>query len=201
MGTVWESESGKNLMFSVFKDITFLDVVTSFYISRVVSLALIKTLQQFSIPRLSIKWPNDILSENHKICGVLIENILKIDSLKSTIIGVGLNVNQTDFDDLPKASSLKLLTGTHFDLDELLVNFIKNLQYYFKKLERQQLQNLKTEYENHLFRKDKPSTFKDPNGNLFMGFIRGVDKDGKLKVMMEDEVMGSFDLKEITLLY
>ncbi len=201
MGTVWKSESGKNLMFSVFKDISFLDVTSNFYISRVVSLALVKTLQQFYVPKLSIKWPNDILSENNKICGVLIENILKVDSLKSTIIGIGLNVNQTDFGDLTRASSLKLLTGTHFNLDEILLNFLNNLQYYFEKLEKQQLKMLKRDYENYLFRKDKPSTFQDVEGNLFSGYIKQVTESGCLQVLLEDEKIANFDLKEITLLY
>ncbi|PNQ73798.1 biotin--[acetyl-CoA-carboxylase] ligase [Hanstruepera neustonica] len=201
MGTVWESEPGKNLMFSVLKDVSFLKIQSNFYISRVVSLALIKSLQQFSVPKLSIKWPNDILSENSKICGVLIENMLKQDSLKSTIIGIGMNVNQVNFNDLPRASSLKLILGTQFDLDELLIAVVKNLKYYFKKLEKQQFHVLKTEYENYLFRKDRPSTFQDVHGNLFSGYIKQVTESGCLQVLLEDDKLSDFDLKEITLLY
>src|SRR5690606_22019676 len=120
MGTVWNSENSKNLMFSVFRDTSKIQLEHPFLISMVTSLAILKALQRFSISRLSIKWPNDILSEDKKICGILIESVIKQNSLSNTIIGVGLNVNQTDFKNLPKASSLKLITGNVFDLEEVL---------------------------------------------------------------------------------
>ena len=77
MGTVWSSESAKNLTFSVYKDISRYQIEYPFYISIVTALALLKTLEFFSIIKLSVKWPNDILSENKKICGILIENVIK----------------------------------------------------------------------------------------------------------------------------
>ena len=131
MGTIWNSENSKNLTVSVFKDVSKLYLEHPFYISMATSLALIKTLQSFSIPKLSIKWPNDILSEDKKICGILIENVIKQNRLRASIIGVGLNVNQTDFEGLPKAASLKLLLGNTFNLDEVLYTLIKYLKYYF----------------------------------------------------------------------
>ena len=201
MGTVWESEAGKNLMFSVFKDVSFLKVKSSFYISMVVALAMVKTLRQFSVPKLFVKWPNDILSENNKICGVLIENMLKVDRLKSSIIGIGLNVNQLNFEGLPRASSMKCITGNHYDLDELLLIFMQNLMHYFEILEKQEFKLLKTDYEAYLFRKDKPSTFQDMEGQLFTGYIKQVKASGCLQVLLEDNKLCDFDLKEITLLY
>lgn len=201
VGTNWESESGKNLMVSVFKDVSFIEFKYHFYISIVVSLAVVKTLQQFSIPKLSIKWPNDILSEDKKLCGVLIENVLKQDQLKATIIGVGLNVNQTRFNDLPRASSLKLLTGQHYDINELLFSLVANIKYYFKYLKAKAYNKLKTEYESYLFRKDKPSTFRDNEGNLFSGYIKQITDSGCLKLLLEDDILAEFDLKEITLMY
>src|SRR5690606_11483476 len=114
MGTIWHSEKSKNLMFSVFKDTSNLHIEYPFFISMATSLALLKTLRKFSTPKLSIKWPNDILSEDKKICGILIENVIKQNTLSNTIIGIGLNVNQTEFKNLLKASSLKLTTGKVF---------------------------------------------------------------------------------------
>ncbi|WP_100616182.1 biotin--[acetyl-CoA-carboxylase] ligase [Confluentibacter citreus] len=201
MGTVWSSENSKNLMFSVFKDTSKFHVEYPFLISMVTSLAILKTLQSFSITKLTIKWPNDILSEDKKICGILIENVIKQNSLSNTIIGIGLNVNQTEFDHLPKASSLKLITGNVFDLEEVLVETIKNLKHYFKILKRGDYGTLKTDYEMYLFRKDKPSTFKDSEGFIFSGYIKNVTLFGNLQVLLEDDVIKEFDLKDITLMY
>lgn len=101
MGTVWLSEPSKNLMFSVFVDVSKYKLEFPFYISMVVALALKQSLNTFLIPKLYIKWPNDILSQNKKICGILIENVMKQGAVNASIIGVGLNVNQTNFTALP----------------------------------------------------------------------------------------------------
>ncbi len=201
MGTVWNSEASKSLTFSVLKDVSFLQSNQQFYISIVTALALIKTLKTFHIEKLSIKWPNDILSANEKISGVLIENVIKHSTLTSSIIGVGLNVNQRSFDGLPKASSMSILRGRAFDLDEILQTFLKHLKFYFLLLEQGEKNVLRKEYESLLFRKNKPSTFKGIEGDLFSGFIRGVSLSGKLIVELEDEIKREYDLKEITLLY
>lgn len=201
MGTQWESQEGKNLMVSVFKDISFLKFKHHHFISMVTSLALVNALQQFYIPKLFIKWPNDILSENKKICGILIENIVKQNSLKATIIGIGLNVNQMEFSDLPKASSMQAISGVNYNLEEVLQSVISNLKKYFAILKKQNFHQLKLDYEEHMFRKDKPSTFQDMEGNLFSGFIKGVSETGNLQVILEDNVTVDFGLKEITLLY
>ncbi|MFG6685558.1 biotin--[acetyl-CoA-carboxylase] ligase [Mariniflexile sp. HNIBRBA6329] len=201
MGTVWESQSSKNLTFSVYKDVSSFNVEYPFYISMVVSLALLKTLQFFSISKLSVKWPNDILSENKKICGILIENVVKQSKFSSSIIGIGLNVNQVEFDNLPKASSLKLITGRVYDLDEVSSIIIKNLKHYFNILKRGHLDVLKEKYEASLFRKNKPSTFQDAEGLMFSGIIKGVSDYGNLQILLEDDIIKEFDLKTVTLLY
>lgn len=200
MGTVWDSDNGKNLMFSVFKDLRHHDVEFPFYISMAISLAILKAFKTLNIPDLCIKWPNDILSADKKICGILIENVIK-NKLNSTIIGIGINVNQTDFKNLPKASSLKNITGIHYNLDEILQLIINYTKEYSKLLQQGKYDFVKNEYESNLFRKNKPSTFKDDEGILFSGFIKGVTKYGKLQVTLEDEIVKKFDLKEISLMY
>ena len=201
MGTSWSAKPSENLMFSVFKDVSFVSFDQNFYISITVALAMIKTLESYNIPRLSIKWPNDILSENKKICGILIENNIKKNSFKDSVIGIGVNVNQTDFEDLPLASSLHLLTGKVFNVDEILFHFIENLKHYFSVFEMGSLEELKITYEKHLFRKNKPSTFKDVEGNMFSGIIQSVSQNGNLQVLLEDNVLKEYGLKEIKLLY
>ncbi len=201
IGTTWSAEAGKNLTFSVFKGLLGLKMEHAFFVSIAVSLAIIKTLEDLQIPKLKIKWPNDILSEKLKISGILIETIIKNNRLDASIIGIGLNVNQVHFKNLPKASSLKVLTGRLFDLDELQFKIVKNLQGQFDRLRAGEHHELKKDYERYLFRNNKPSTFQDVEGNLFAGFIKGITNSGKLKVFTEKEIMREFDLKEITLMY
>ena len=201
MGTIWRSNASKNLTISVFKDVRFLDFNSQYYLNVVVALSIAKLLNGLNIPKISIKWPNDILSENKKICGILIENVIKQNVLSSSVIGVGLNVNQTTFIDLPQASSLKSIMGKSFNLEELLLVFISNLKAYFSILEKQQYSILKTEYESLLFKKNKPSTFKNAQGELFSGFISGISHEGCIQILLEDNDLKSFNLKEIELLY
>lgn len=201
MGTIWNSEASKNLTFSVFKELSGFQFEAPFYISMVVALSILKTLDALSIPRLSVKWPNDILSADKKICGVLIENVIKQHTINASIIGIGLNVNQVMFENLPQASSLKLISGKEYDLNELVITIINHLKDYFLLLKDEKFSEIKNEYELHLFRKNKPSTFKDAEGVMFSGFIKSVSSTGNLQVLLEDNILKEFDLKAITLLY
>ncbi len=201
MGTVWESEPGKNLTCSVFMKIDGLKLAEQFYISIATSLAVCDTLNDLLVTKLSIKWPNDILSDRQKICGILIENIVKNGSLIGAIIGIGININQTKFDNLPQAGSLKQISGKNFNIEEVLHSLLLRLEKRFLNLETSNFDILKKEYEHLLFRKNKPSTFLDAEGNSFVGIIQSVTNQGKLQVLLEDEVVSVFDLKEIKLLY
>lgn len=195
--TIWQSEKDKNLIISILKKEIDLNPQHQFLLNIVVSLAVFKTLQAFKIPKLSIKWPNDILSHDKKIGGILIELILKKNTIDKAIIGIGLNINQTKFKDLSSASSLQNITGIHYDLDELLYKLLDNFKYYFS---IKNTAELWITYENLLFRKDKPSTFVSLNGDLFSGIIKGVSQRGKLMVKTENFIE-EFDLKSIKLLY
>jgi BirA family biotin operon repressor/biotin-[acetyl-CoA-carboxylase] ligase len=201
MGTTWVSEEGKNLTFSVLKKFDNFNVTLQFDLNSCVSLAIYRTLNELKIPDLKIKWPNDILSGNNKICGVLIENILSGTKIQSSIIGIGLNVNQISFNNLPNVSSLKLITGIHYNLDEILKIIAKNLSDVFGYYFAGNQQILKDEYLDQLFRKDKASTFVNLSKTMFTGIIRNVTNEGKLLVEEEDSIFNEYALKEIQLLY
>ncbi len=201
MGTDWVVQEGKNLTFSVFKDVSFLSMENNFFISIVASLSVTKVLNSLKIPKTYIKWPNDILADNKKVCGILIENVIKNNKLTASVIGIGLNVNQTEFTNLPNASSLLKLTGNPFSIDDILNSIVETLQQYFIRLQDKEFDSLKEEYEAQLFRKDKPSTFRDNEEHLFSGYIQGVSRDGALRVLLEDDIIREYDLKEIQLLY
>ena len=200
LGANWESEDSKNLIFSIYKKDLGIKVKDQFIISIIVSLALIKTLKKNNLPNLRIKWPNDIMSENKKICGILIENIVKEKHIKHAVIGIGLNVNQTIFDNLPNASSIKKITGNTHNKDEILKELANNINRSFEMIYSFSSEIIFKKYEELLYRINKPSTFKNLKGENFTGFIKGVNKLGKLNVMLDDNKLESFDLKEISIL-
>jgi BirA family biotin operon repressor/biotin-[acetyl-CoA-carboxylase] ligase len=201
LGSEWNSITGENLTFSVFVDTSFLRVKNQFYLNCAVSISIFNVLKKLLIPQLSVKWPNDILSHHKKICGILIENIVKSNGSSHSIIGVGINVNQLVFSSEFKASSLKSIMGRHFELDELLVLVIVELQSQIKILKEGRYDELHQAYEKDLFRKNKPSTFTNAEGKLFSGFIKNVTSSGKLQVLLEDEILQEFRLKEVKLMY
>ena len=200
LGTKWDSEDSKNLICSVYKKDINIKAQDQFVISALVSLALIKTLRKANLSNLHIKWPNDIMSDNKKICGILIENIVKENYIKDSVIGIGLNVNQTIFNNLPNATSIKNLLGTSYSKDEILNDLVKNIEFFFNELEKASINSIFKTYEDALFRINVPSTFKNSKGDIFSGYIKGVTKLGKLKVMLEDNLIESYDLKEISML-
>ena len=200
-GAKWISEPGKNLTFSVLKKFENLPSEYHFLLNMEVSLAIFRALKKLYIPDLAVKWANDILSSKKKICGILIENTLHKEQISSSIIGIGLNVNQVFFNDLPNVSSLQKIMGHPFDLEEVLLLICQELEVSLRSLSPTRFETMLDEYHTHLFRKDKPSTFEYPNGERFMGYIRGVSHNGQLQVEQEDALMSSFSLKEIKLLY
>lgn len=200
MGSEWSSEIGKNLIMSILiKDYLF-DINLIFNLNIAVSLAVIETLESINIPDLCIKWPNDILSYNKKIGGILIENSIKSDGTILSVVGLGLNVNQTNFDNLPKASSLAAICERFFDKDELLFLIVENLE---KKLSEwnKKAAVFWDNYTNRLFKKGVPMAFSDQNNQNFMGIIQGVSAIGKLRILLEDDRIAEFDIKEIQMLY
>lgn len=199
-GNTWQSEDGKNLTFSVFFQGLTLDVSEQFRLSAIASLTVYEVLLSIGIPNLQIKWPNDILADNFKIGGILIENFLRGSEIHATIIGLGLNVNQNMFNNLPKAASLTQLTGRHFDLDWLLNQFIGALEKKIQVLNHLSMTELLECYHEHLFAKDEIFTFELPNAQRFPGIVRGVDDDGRL-IVQTDDGSKRFEVKEVRLLY
>tara|TARA_R110002012_G_scaffold277793_2_gene465303 strand:+ start:1639 stop:2367 length:729 start_codon:yes stop_codon:yes gene_type:complete len=199
-GSKWVSSEGKNLTFSVYKKDLSVNTDDQFLVSMVSALAVYKTVSDLNLKLISVKWPNDILAEQKKISGILIENNIRQQQIASSIIGIGLNVNQVDFSNLPKASSLKALTGVTYFLDELLLSTIQNLKLYFSILESTGKEYIIELYNNILFRKNKPSMF-EVEGSVSVGIIKKVSLNGHLFIEFEDEVLKSFNLKEVKHIY
>ncbi len=200
MGTDWVSEVGKNLIMSVLINDFLFDKSRVFDINIIVATSIIQALQTFNIPELSIKWPNDILSDNKKIGGILIENSFKNDGTIHSIVGLGLNVNQINFDNLPKASSLAVVCNTTFDKNLILFEIIEKLKNNFKKWNNTK-ELLLTQYTDLLYKKGIPMPFSSDCGKQFMGIIQGVSSMGKLQILLENDTISEFDSKEIQMLY
>ena len=171
----WESERGKNLTFSMLIHPTDIPASQQFRITEVVSVALCEVLEQY-IGDVSIKWPNDIYMGDKKICGVLIENRLQGNVIVDSIIGIGLNVNQTEFvSDAPNPVSLRQLLGREIDREALLHDFLETLETVSSS------ETTYSAYRNKLFRMGKQAVFSDEKGR-FEGTIQDVETDGRLLI-------------------
>lgn len=202
MGATWVSEKSKNLIMSILLRKNFWKIETLYDLNRIVSVSIIQSLTDLEIPNLSVKWPNDIMSGNKKIAGILIENTIKSNQELESIIGIGLNVNQSEFENLTSATSMKLETHKTFDLD-VIMEFIAlklndNLEIYHNHYKSNPFNEL---YDKYLFKKNIPCVFQTFDGIKFMGMIQKVTASGLLEVLLEDETIKHFDLKQVKMIF
>lgn len=200
-GTTWTAEAGQNLTFSIVYPSPNIPVQQQFLLSATVATAIAKNLQSLGVPKLKVKWPNDIMSANFKIGGILIENVIMDGQLAASIIGIGLNVNQVDFGTLSLAASLKLVTGQHYVLDDVLNGILNEIESALQVLHVLSSEEIMNTYKKHLFRIHTASTFQLPDKTFFTGMIEDVSPNGKLIVKLEENRVKEFDLKEIKLCY
>lgn len=200
MGAKWDAEPGKNLTFSVLVKDLLLGISEIFTLNAAVAVSIAEALEGFIKREICIKWPNDILAGNYKIGGILIENSIRTDGEIYSIIGIGLNVNQKDFTGLPKASSLSVVEGADFDKEAIMLAIMEKLKRNVSRILNKGIDEIWSMYHRRLFKKDVPMPF-EKNGNRFMGIIQGVGRDGNLQVLLEDDSVASFGLKEVVLLY
>ena len=185
----WESERGKNLLFSVKIHPVDVPVQKQFHISMAISLAICEALGQ-QIGDLSIKWPNDIYWRNAKICGILIENTLQGSRIKDSVIGVGINVNQQQFlSDAPNPVSLWQIHGQETSREQLLHDILN-------RFERLLGQNLRQQYLSMLYRRKGYHPYTDVDG-AFMAEIVDVEDDGHLLLCDEGGRQRRYAFKEV----
>ena len=159
-----------------------------FQISMAISLAIVDALGQL-VGDLCIKWPNDIYWRNGKLAGILIENTLKGNFIKDSIIGVGLNVNQREFhSDAPNPVSLWQITSQETDREQLLKDILNRLDFG---------EALKECYMKLLYRRKGFHPYTDKDG-VFMAEIAGVEDDGHLLLIDEDGKERRYAFKEVT---
>ena len=187
----WESERGKNLLFSVLYHPQRIPANRQFHISMAVSLAIADALGEH-IGDVSIKWPNDIYWRNAKICGILIENRLLGQTIRDSIIGVGINVNQRQFhSNAPNPVSLWQIHGHETDLELLLQSILDKFTLYINKKE------IKTQYLHQLYRRKGFHPYADKEGS-FMAEIVDVEDDGHLLLCDDNGQQRRYAFKEVS---
>jgi BirA family biotin operon repressor/biotin-[acetyl-CoA-carboxylase] ligase len=204
-GAVWNSEIGSNITISCILKPHFLNIQNTIYLSKVSALAIYDVLtellpnSQFDI---KIKWPNDILVNQKKIAGILIENNFNRDILQYSIIGIGINVNQMEFKNLQgTASSLKMLTNQAFNKNDVLEKLCQQLEKWYLKLKALKFSEIDEHYLNRLFGINQLCLFSDINNNEFNATIIGIDHAGKLILQHTDGNLYYYEVKEVKLIY
>ena len=181
-GHTWESAEGENLTFSLILEPKFLPVNEQFLLSEVLALGLVDTLAEYGIEA-RIKWTNDIYVGDKKIVGMLIENSLGGGCLARTIAGIGLNVNQAEFDpSLPNPTSMSLIRGEKFDREEILARLHHNIMSLYEVLRRGEKELLQSRYRSTMYRLGEKHPYALADGTIFEGIIRGVQPSGELQI-------------------
>jgi BirA family biotin operon repressor/biotin-[acetyl-CoA-carboxylase] ligase len=200
MGSVWETEPSKNLTFSVLIKDLLIDIKEIFALNAAVAVSIMEALTEIKVPDVCIKWPNDILAGSKKIGGILIENSIKNNGEIFSVVGIGLNVNQKGFESLPKASSLAVVAGHEFDRDVLMQIIVNNLRQNVSALLNNGSAGIWEKYHKKLYKRGIPMPF-EKNNQKFMGIIQSVTRNGNLEVLLEDDTVVSYGIKEVQLLY
>lgn len=195
----WESEPGKNLTFSVVVYPDFLEIRRQFMLSKVVVLGIYKALYKY-VDHLKVKWPNDIYAGDQKLGGILIENSIMYGLLKSSVIGIGLNINQTAFkSNAPNPVSLQNLTNKHYDCEAILAEVISGINWYYDLLRKGEEDQIDMEYISHLYRLNETCKYRSEN-EVFEGEIIGVNEIGQLLIRRNDGKILDFHFKEVEFL-
>jgi len=199
MGNTWESQYGKNLLFSIILYPKSVKAERQFIISKLFSLA-IRDFISTIVNDVSIKWPNDIIVRNDKIAGILIENAIIKNEIEYTVAGAGININQERFSQGAKnPTSLKILTKTSHDTEECLVKVLNDIDLRYKQLLYEKKPVLDSDYISSLYRYNQWTEFKDNRG-IFEGKIINVTGTGRLQIEDRKSRVYEYGFKEVDFL-
>ncbi len=201
-GSRWDSEGGKAITLSVIFRPVFLNISRQFDLNIAVALAVHDILRK-NAPDvdLHVKWPNDIYIGHKKLGGILIQNAISNKKIASSVVGIGLNINQKEFPpELPNPTSLLLSIGREYDRDTLIQDLCKSLEARYLQLKAGKIEALKNDYYQALYNFQIPAKYERANGQQFVGIITGVSPEGRLCVLNERGVKEYFGLKEIKMI-
>lgn len=200
IGSTWESQPGKNITLSVIFYPEFLLAKHQFRLNQAISLATLDFVKTYLPEEVRIKWPNDIYVRQLKIAGILIQNSLANHYIRSSVVGIGININQTVFlTSPPNPTSFALETGREFDLEELVLSLCQFIESRYLQLKSGKIVPLHRDYLQDLYLFEVPSLFQRASGEVFQGTIKGIDESGKILLLVGGEEE-TFGLKEIKFL-
>ena len=195
-GSSWQAEKGLNLTASYILYPTFLAADRQFFLNMAVSLAVRELCEELTGQEIRIKWPNDIYHRNKKVAGILIENTISGSNISAAVIGIGLNVNQTEFDPaLPNPISIRLVTGQEIPVGSVIQKLNSYLEKYYLQFRQLHFNFLDKAYTVHLYRYNQTALYSR-NGAEFRGEITGVTKEGKLIIDSNGREL-KFGMKEV----
>ena len=190
----WKSDKGLNLLISIYFDSSFLNTENIFFLSKAIALAIRECVEKIIGIKVSIKWPNDILINGSKIAGVLIENQWKNEKISSSIIGIGLNVNQVVFSGEENVLSLRNLTSKVYNLNSILQSLCSSLDTQFSLLRNFDFFEIDRRYHSFLLNYKMWCKYEKNKIN-FKGKVIKVDSYGKMVLELENGDKKSFDIK------
>ncbi len=197
----WESDADKNLLCSILLNPKFLPARHSFFLTIITALAVKDTIQEFLDEKVFIKWPNDIWVKERKIAGILINNTLAGRIINSSIIGIGLNINQTNFPATLEASSIKTYVNTIIKIEEVFSLLCLHLERRYLELKSGKVEKLKMEYRADLLGLNEHREYLDSNEHItFTGLIKGVNAAGQLAIQLQNGTIRHYNNKEIIFL-
>lgn len=200
----WESVKGLNLTFSVAFDMSWMPAAEQFMLSQLAPLGMLEVLDNY-LPKekLKIKWPNDIYFDGHKLGGILINSTIRGNNLSDSIIGIGLNVNQMQFNDWPTHPiSMKMITGKEYHLKPLLEELVSHIGRLIEEIrvkaqcEINVRQAIDDKYYVRLMRYHEWGEYEVGDQHLKL-FLSGIDNFGRLQLIDEAQQPHSYDIKEI----
>jgi len=193
-GKAWKSKSGENVILTVTEQMQWLPVQHQFQLSMAVALGCLDLVSKYIKENIKIKWPNDIFINDRKAGGILIENAVKGNLWQWAIIGIGLNINQEDFDKEIRAVSLKQITGVNYDVIELSGELLETVIIRINQLKAGEFNNLLYEYNENLFCRNKMVKLR--KGNIvFETKIKKVNPFGEL--ITKDAIERKFEFNDV----
>ncbi len=199
-GNEWNSEPFKNLTFSLVLKPSFLEINHQFFLTQIISISMVNVLQKYVASLVKIKWPNDIYIGDKKVAGILIQNSVKGKQIESTVVGIGCNINQVEFGKL-NATSLQTISRKNFNLNEVLVESIKEISNNYRRLQDGLRNEIEDDYLSNLLGINELRKFRYfKSSKEFEGKIIGVDNIGKLLIEMGTGVE-SFQNQEVKFVF
>ena len=196
-GSNWESEPDKNISLTLILYPSFLLARQQFLLNQAISLGVRDFTSMYANNRVKIKWSNDIYVNDNKIAGILIQNTLMGQNIHSSIVGIGININQTKFlSDAPNPTSLQLETQQNYSLTELTELLCWKIEVRYLQLRQNAIQNLRLDYLEHLYRYMEDALYQEPEGEIFQGRIIGIEDSGKL-LLQSKKGQHSYAMKEV----